>query len=231
MNATALDSTPVVQTFTACSVLAAGCGSVTFSLNQTLSFITIDSSAMTISVQSSNVSDANTYSMGLIASLDSYPFINQTLPFLVTISNCVVTNIAVATGALNATLTSTVYIFDTVGLQITIPTFTQTPSCGLTPSYKLFAATIPTTVFEPSSFLSLQDSKIIVKTSDLAYSGLTYTILLETTIGIVIDNQTTKITFVNPCLTTTWNANTINPITATVLDPTPVVQTFTAFSV
>jgi hypothetical protein len=71
---------------------------------------------MTISVQSSNVSDANTYSMGLIASLDSYPFINQTLPFLVTISNCVVTNIAVATGALNATLTSTVYIFDTVGL-------------------------------------------------------------------------------------------------------------------
>ena len=124
MTSTVLSVTPVVQTFTACSVLATSCGSVAYSLNQTLSFLTLNSSAMTISVSSSNTADAGTFYLGLFVSLVTYPTINQTLPFTVTISTCVVTSIVVATGAFNTTANTSVNIFDTIGLSIPIPTFT-----------------------------------------------------------------------------------------------------------
>ena len=78
---------------------------------------------MTISVSSSNTADSGTHYLGLFVSLVTYPTINQTLPFTVTISTCVVTSIAVATGAFNATANTPVNIFDTVGLSIPIPTF------------------------------------------------------------------------------------------------------------
>lgn len=124
MNATVLFPTPVVQTFNASSVLASGCGSVTYSLNQTLSFLTLNAAAMTLNVLSSNFADVGTQYIGLIASLVDYPSINRTLPFTVTITSCIVTSLTLISGAFDASTTSQVNIFDTYGLQLAIPIYT-----------------------------------------------------------------------------------------------------------
>lgn len=75
MAATVLNSVPVFQNFTASTVLASGCGLVTYALNQTASFISLDTTAKSISVQSTNVADIATHYFGLVASLVSYPSI------------------------------------------------------------------------------------------------------------------------------------------------------------
>lgn len=103
MTATVLNSATVLQTFTACTVLASGCGLVTYGLNQTQSFISLDTTAKSISVQSTNVADIATHYFGLVASLVSYPSITLTLPFTVTILSCVVTSLTLNTGAFDPT--------------------------------------------------------------------------------------------------------------------------------
>ena len=72
MTATVNNPTPVVQTFSECSVLATGCGSVTYSLDQVKTFVTLDATTKTISVLSTNTADVATYDMGLVATLASY---------------------------------------------------------------------------------------------------------------------------------------------------------------
>ena len=127
MTGSALASAPTVQTIPSCSVSVTGCGSVTYSLNQTLSFVTLNIAAMTITVQSLSLTDVGTYYLGLIATLASYTTLTETLSFTVSISSCVVTSLTLISGAFNAALTTTINIFDTTGLQLAIPTYKQTP--------------------------------------------------------------------------------------------------------
>ena len=88
--ATSVLASPVLspQTFASSKVtFALPCGPISYSLSPTTkTFVTLDSVAKTITVESVSAADVGTHSMSLIATLDNYPLNTQTMPFVVTIS-------------------------------------------------------------------------------------------------------------------------------------------------
>lgn len=150
ITTTVLKSPATAIIFTPSSVTANGvvCGSVTYTLSPTTySFITLDSTTRTITVNPTLSSQISTYPMTVIASLVSYPTAaTQSLNFNVIVNACVVTSLTVASNPWNPALTLTVNIEDPAGIIIPFTTFTQTPACGYSvSSTTLLADTIPAT--------------------------------------------------------------------------------------
>ena len=58
--ATSID-VPYVYSFTQFSVISTNCGSITYTLNPTLTFVSVNSAALTITVSTSNVNDIGSH--------------------------------------------------------------------------------------------------------------------------------------------------------------------------
>jgi len=52
---------PFVYSFTQFSVISTNCGSISYALNPTLAFVTVDSAAFTITVSTSNINDTGSH--------------------------------------------------------------------------------------------------------------------------------------------------------------------------
>ena len=86
------------QIYTSFSLTTAvACGSVTYGITPSLSFVTLDGTTRSINVVSSSQADADSYSMTLTGKLTNYPSISLALPFQVTINPCVLTSVFLAT--------------------------------------------------------------------------------------------------------------------------------------
>ena len=80
-------STLAPQTFSASTLnTAVNCGTVTYALNDTLSFVSL--SGQSITVISTNAADVGVHYLGLVATSGTYTTNKQTLPFKVTITAC-----------------------------------------------------------------------------------------------------------------------------------------------
>ena len=71
---------------------AYNCGTISYAISPSLSFVSFDSALREISVVSSNAADVGTHSMSLTAKLDSFPINTQVMLFLITIDSCIVTS-------------------------------------------------------------------------------------------------------------------------------------------
>jgi hypothetical protein len=85
-----------IQTFTQFSVTLNGCGTITYILNPSLSIVTIDPVAMTITLDPISLDHIGTYSVALEGTLDYYPNVGMlSVPFTIVVDPCVVTDMSV----------------------------------------------------------------------------------------------------------------------------------------
>lgn len=129
---TSINTSPsVAQTVTAFSTVVTFCGTPTYTTSPSYTWLTLDATGLIITTAPTNVADIGTYTISYTAALAAYPSIGtSTVSFVVTIQNCIVTSIALAT----AMTTTATFTFG-VPLSIAFPVFTQTPACGYALTY------------------------------------------------------------------------------------------------
>ena len=193
----------LVQPFSAFKVDVTGCGSVTYQLTPTLSFVSIDGTALTISVASTSSSDIGSHAVILVGSLATNPtFTPLSVSFTITISNCVLSLIEKTATMIS---TATYNLQDTI-LSVAFSSFSQTPACGysLTYTYQInsvISASPTWFTFQPSS---LQFQISTSSPSDVGVYKID--VVASYTNGILSysDTSTISLTIAKTCSTASW---------------------------
>lgn len=166
MATTVLADPLEIQTFTEFNVLFEGCGTITYTLNPALSFVTIDPVAMTIIVSPTVASQVAIYSVNLEGMLNDYPGVAiLSVAFTITVDACVLTRF----DSNVVMLTPVTCLLNGYFCLIDYPSYTQIPACGYD---FLRSITLDGSTTFPIWFIPIESSqKIRVQSTDLMIAG------------------------------------------------------------